>query len=68
MLVNPGDVANIADALKEMAHLVAHWDRPAIARRARQRFSRAAVAAWYAELFAGLSDRPVSVPTAQGGA
>ena len=68
VLINPGDVANIADALKEMTHTVAHWDRAAIARRARLRFSRSAVATWYAELFAGLSDRPVSVPTAQGGA
>lgn len=64
VLVNPGDVANIADALKEMTHTVAHWDRAAIARRARQRFSRSAVAAWYGDLFATLSGRISTLPAA----
>lgn len=68
LLVNPGDIENIADALKEMTHMAASMSRSAIAQRARQRFSRAAVAAWYAELFAGLSERRVNVPTAQDGA
>lgn len=66
-LITPGDIENIADTLKEMTHMAPASDRKSIAQRARQRFSRGAVAGWYADLFAQLSDRAAPAVSVQGG-
>ena len=52
IVVPPGDASALADAVRDLARTADAYDRAAIAQRARARFSRGAVAAWYADLFA----------------
>lgn len=54
ILVEAHDAEALAAGLREMLDRLASFDRAAIAARARQRFSGAAVACWYGKLFRGI--------------
>jgi glycosyltransferase involved in cell wall biosynthesis len=58
LLVEIGDPALLSAGLREMARRCGEFDRQAIARRARSRFSPAAVAQTYARLFRDVTTRP----------